>query len=124
MSGWDAYVNAMVTGVPEGAAAIYGRGPVGLWHQSPGFNLTPDQVQALVKIVDDPNSATAFHVHDKRFMKLNCEQGFVARGKSGEFAVAAAFSNKAILICYGKTTPNTVSAAVEKYAADLKSKTF
>jgi len=124
MSGWDAYVNAMVTGIPEGAAAIYGRSPVGLWHQSPGFNLTLEQVNSLVALVGNPDSSTAFFIADKRYMKLNCEAGVVARGKSGEFGAAAAFSNKAILICCGKQTPNTCSAAVEKYASDLKSKSF
>jgi len=117
-------VNAMITGVPEGQAAIYGKGPVGLWFQSPGFGLTADQVNELVKLVSNPDAASAFHVADKRFIKLNCEQGFVVRGKSGEFATAAAVSNKAILILTGKTTPTHVSCNAEKYAADLKAKTF
>ncbi|MCW5848612.1 MAG: profilin [Anaerolineae bacterium] len=124
MSGWDAYVNAMVSGIPEGAAAIYGTGPVGLWFQSPGFGLTADQVNKRVSLVKDPPSDSAFHVADKRFIKLQCEPGFIVRGKSGEYGAAAAVSGKAILICFGKTTPQAVSVSVEKYANDLKSKGF
>jgi len=124
MSGWDAYVNAMVTGIPDGQAAIYGRGPVGLWFQSPGFGLTADQVTAMVALVTNPDSGSAFFCADKRFIKLQCEAGVIIRGKSGDFACSAAVSNKAVLICCGKTTPQTVGATVDKYAMDLKAKGF
>jgi len=124
MSGWDAYVSAMVGSIPEGAAAIYGNGPVGLWFQSPGFHLTADQVTAMLALIKNPDSGSAFFCADKRFMKLQCEANVIIRGKSGDYACAAAVSNKAILICFGKTTPQNVGFSVEKYAADLKAKSF
>jgi len=124
MSGWDAYVNAMALNIPEGAAAIYGKGPVGLWFQSPGFALTPEQVTEMVKVVEHPESTSAFFCGEKRFIKLQCEPGVIIRGKSGDYACSAAVSNKAILIVYGKSTPQTVGFSAEKYANDLKAKQF
>lgn len=57
-------------------------------------------------------------------MKLNSELGSVIRGKQGENAASAAFSKKAIIIGTGKGSPQEISNAVEKMAADLASKGF
>lgn len=121
---WDTYVSAMVTGIPEGAAAIYGRSPSSVWFESPGFPITAQQVADLISFLTNPESKTSFSVGDKRFLKLQCEAGVIVRGKSSEHAAAAAFSDKAILVCYGKTNPQNVGAVVEKYANDLRAKGF
>jgi len=57
-------------------------------------------------------------------MKINSEFGKVIRGKKGDQAAAAAFSKRAIVIARGKASPQEVSLAVEKMAADLASKNF
>lgn len=123
-SGWDAYANALIGGIAEGQAALYGNGPVGLWYQHPGFQLTQDQVAALVDLVKNPDSRTAFAIGDKHFIRLNCEAGWLVRGKFGEYSAAAALSNKAILILVGRCLPHLVAENCEKYAADLKARSF
>jgi len=69
-------------------------------------------------------SATGFYINGVKFMKLNSELGVVIRGKQGENAAAAAFSKKALIIATGKGSPQEISNAVEKMAADLSSKGF
>jgi hypothetical protein len=57
-------------------------------------------------------------------MKLNSELGSVIRGKQGSTAAAIAFSKKALIIGTGNGSPQEISNAVEKMAADLASKGF
>ena len=111
----------MCANIPEGVAAIYSRDPVGLWYQSPGFPLTKEQVTALVALLNNPDSGTAFSGGDKRFIKLQSESGVVVHGKSGSYAAAAAFSNKAVLICFGKAIPQAVGMSVQYVASHLRS---
>jgi hypothetical protein len=67
---------------------------------------------------------SGFYINGVKFMKLNSELGAVIRGKQGENAASAAFSKKAIIIGTGKGSPQEISNAVEKMAADLASKGF
>lgn len=67
---------------------------------------------------------SGFYVNGVKFMKLNSEVGAVIRGKQGENAAAAAFSKKAVIIGTGKGSPQEISNAVEKMAADLAAKGF
>ena len=68
--------------------------------------------------------SSGFYINGVKFMKLNSEVGAVIRGKQGENAASAAFSKKAIIIGTGKGSPQEISNAVEKMAADLASKGF
>ena len=65
-----------------------------------------------------------FYINGVKYMKLNSELGSVIRGKQGENAACAAFSKQAIIIATGNGSPQVVSAAVERMAADLASKSF
>jgi hypothetical protein len=67
---------------------------------------------------------SGFYINGVKYMKLNSELGSVIRGKQGENAAAAAFSKKAVIIGTGKGSPQEISNAVEKMAADLASKGF
>jgi hypothetical protein len=130
MSGWDAYVNALMgdKSVIQGAA-IYGKGATpGLWASSPSF-IKSEEIAALSKALTDEKSfnemsSTGFTIGGVKFMKINSEANKIIRGKKGEMAAAAALSEKAIIVATGKGSPQDVSTAVEKMAADLSSKGF
>jgi len=131
MSGWDAYIAALLgdKSVMTGGA-IYGQDAApALWASSSASFIKPEEVAALYKGIKnqadfDAMSGTGFYVNGVKFMKLNSEVGSVVRGKQGENAAAAAFSKKAIIIGTGKGSPQEISNAVEKMAADLASKGF
>ncbi len=112
MSGWDAYTTAMVTGITDGKAAVFGISPVGLWSKTSGFNVTTSEVNALLGLMRQPNTDTAFLIDGIEFIKLFCEAGVLIRGKCGEYSAAAVLSAKSILICVGKTTPQAVSVLI------------
>lgn len=63
-------------------------------------------------------------VGGEKYMKINSEFGKVIRGKKGDQAAAAALSKKTIVVARGKASPQEVSLAVEKMAADLSNKGF
>lgn len=131
MSGWDAYINALrgdgkvITG-----AAIYGQGATpGLWAASSASFIQPAEVAILAKglanqATFDQLSGTGFKIANVKYMKLNSELNKVIRGKAGENSAAIALSKKAIVIAVGKASPQEVSNAVEKMAADLAGKGF
>jgi len=130
MSGWDAYIKALKgDGSVITGAAIYGQGATpALWASSPGF-VKADEIAQLHKGLSSEShfnemSASGFKVAGEKFMKLNSELGKVIRGKHGENAAAAAHSKKAIIVGVGKGSPQDISSAVEKMAADLASKGF
>lgn len=110
--------------------AIYGQGtPTGLWAASSANYITEAEVQQLHDALlnqskFDDMSAHGFKINNVKYMKINSEQGKVIRGKQGENATAAALSKRAIIIATGKASPQEVSNAVEKMAADLASKGF
>jgi len=131
MSGWDAYINALRgDGSVINGAAIYGQGATpALWAASSSTFLKPEEIAAISKgITDqatfDAQAAGGFQVGGEKYMKINSEFGKVIRGKKGEQAAAAAFSKRAIVVARGKASPQEVSLAVEKMAADLASKGF
>jgi len=130
MSGWDAYVKVLIGSGSVQGAAIYGQGkPPGLWAASSSTFIKPEEVAALSTGLSDQKafdalSASGFYIGGVKFMKLNSELGSVIRGKAGENAAAVAFSKKALIVGVGKATPQDVSNAVEKMAADLSSKGF
>ncbi len=131
MSGWDAYINALrgdgsvITG-----AAIYGQGkPPALWAASSTTFIKAEEAAGLANALSDQKAfdslpANGFHVGGVKFMAIHSEAGKVIRGKKGEQAAAAALSKKAIVFAVGKGSPQDVSSAVEKMAADLASKGF
>lgn len=131
MSGWDAYVNALLgdRSVMTGAA-IYGLGtPVGLWAASSASYITQDEVQALHDALNnqskfDELSSVGFKVGGTKYFKVQSELNKIIRGKQGENATAAAVSKRAIIIATGKASPQEVSAAVERMTNDLASKGF
>jgi len=132
LSGWDAYVVAMLgdKSVMTGGA-IYGHGdPPALWAASSANFISVEEVAALHKAIKDENGAfnqlsmTGFKINGVKYMKLNSEVGSVIRGKQGENAASAAHSKKAIIIGVGKGSPQEISNAVERMAADLASKGF
>jgi len=130
MSGWDAYVNALLgdKSVMTGAA-IYGQGATpAVWATSANF-IKAEEILALSKGLASEQSfndlnGTGFKINGVKFMKLTSEVGKVIRGKQGENASAAALSKKAIIIATGKGSPQDISNSVEKMAADLASKGF
>jgi len=131
MSGWDAYIKALLgDGKVMTGAAIYGQGATpALWASSSASYVGGPEVLALSQGLTmqpkfDEMSGTGFKVGGTKYMMLHSEQGKIIRGKAGEFATAAALSKKAIIIATGKGTPQEVSACVEKMAADLSSKGF
>jgi len=131
MSGWDAYINALRgDGSVINGAAIYGQGATpALWAASSSSFLKPEEVVAIFKGISDQatfdqQAAAGFQVGGDKYMKINSEQGKVIRGKKGDQAVAAAFSKRAIVIARGKGSPQEISLAVEKMAADLAGKGF
>jgi len=131
MSGWDAYINALRgDGSVINGAAIYGQGPpVALWAASSATFLQPKEIDKLKEgIVDqatfDAQSSSGFILGGEKYMKINSEQGRVIRGKKGDQAAAACLSKKTIVVARGKASPQEVSNAVEKMAADLSSKGF
>jgi len=131
MSGWDAYINALRgDGQVINGAAIYGQGATpALWAASSSSFLKPEEVVAIHKGISDQatfdaQAVSGFYVGGEKYMKLISEQGKVIRGKKGDQAVAAAFSKRAIVIARGKASPQEISAAVEKMAADLAGKGF
>jgi len=131
MSGWDAYINALrgdgsvITG-----AAIYGQGkPPALWAASSATFIKAEEVQTLATALSDQKAfdnlpANGFQIGGTKFMAIHSEAGKVIRGKKGEAAAAVALSKKAIVFAVGKGSPQDVSVAVEKMAADLASKGF
>lgn len=131
MSGWDAYVNALMgdKSVIQGAA-IYGQGAnPALWAASSANFIKSEEIAALSKALTDEKSfnemsSTGFTIGGVKFMKINSEANKIIRGKKGEMAAAAALSKKAIIIATGKGSPQDVSTAAEKMAADLSSKGF
>jgi len=131
MSGWDAYIAALLgdKSVMTGAA-IYGQGDTpGLWAASSASFIQPAEVLAIYKGIKnqtdfDALSASGFFINGVKYMKLHSELGAVIRGKQGENAASAAFSKKAIIIGTGKGSPQEISNAVEKMAADLAAKGF
>jgi len=131
MSGWDAYVNALRgDGSVINGAAIYGQGDKpALWASSSSSFIKPEEIAAISKGISDQatfdtQSSGGFSVGGEKYMKINSEFGKVIRGKKGDQAAAAAFSKRAIVIARGKASPQEVSLAVEKMAADLASKNF
>jgi len=131
MSGWDAYINALrgdgkvITG-----AAIYGQGATpGLWAASSATFIQADEIKTLSTGLSsqsafDNLSGTGFKIGGVKYMKLNSELNKVIRGKQGENAASAALSKKAIVVAVGKGSPQEISNAVEKMAADLAGKGF
>jgi len=135
MSGWDAYINALKgDGKVITGAAIYGQpasagAAPGLWAASSAAFIQGAEVSALAsglvqQSAFDTMSGTGFKIAGVKYMKLNSEINKVIRGKQGENAASAALSKKAIVIATGKGSPQEISAAVEKMAADLASKGF
>jgi hypothetical protein len=130
MSGWDAYVNALLgdKSVMTGAA-IYGQGATpALWASSPGFIQAAEIAAIASGLASEAKfnelSGTGFRINNVKFMKINSEVGKVIRGKQGEMAAAAATSKKAVIVATGKGSPQDISVAVEKMAADLAAKGF
>jgi len=135
MSGWDAYINALrgdgkvITG-----AAIYGQpasagGNPSLWAASSATFIGPEEIKCLANGLKDQStfdglSGTGFKIGGIKFMKLNSELNKIIRGKQGENAAGAALSKKAIVVAVGKGSPQEISSAVEKMAADLAGKGF
>jgi len=130
MSGWDAYVNALLgdKSVMQGAA-IYGQGAApALWASSPGFILAPEVLAIAQGLTNEGKfnelSGCGFKINNVKFMKIGSELNKVIRGKQGELAAACVMSKKAIVIAIGKGSPQDISNAVEKMAADLAGKGF
>ncbi len=110
------------------APSLSGAAPA-LWAASSASFIKADEVAALSKGLTNETafndlSGTGFHINGVKFMKLNSELNAVIRGKAGENAASAAMSKKAIIIGVGKGSPQEISNAVEKMAADLASKGF
>jgi len=131
MSGWDAYINLLRgDGTVINGAAIYGQGASpALWAASSSNFLKPEEIAAISKgITDqatfDSQAAGGFWVGGEKYMKINSELGRVIRGKKGDQAAAACLSKRAIVVARGKASPQEVSVAVEKMAADLAGKGF
>ena len=131
MSGWDAYINALRgDGTMINGAAIYGQAAApAVWAASSASFLKPEEIVAIYKGISDQatfdaQAASGFMVSGEKYMKINSELGKVIRGKKGDQAVAAAFSKRAIVVARGKASPQEISAAVEKMAADLAGKGF
>jgi len=130
MSGWDAYINALKgdqSVIQE--CAIYGQAAApALWATSSQFVKAPEIAAISKGLTDkdtfDAQSGSGFIVNGEKYMKINSELNKVLRGKKGEYAVAAAFSKKTIVIGKGKASPQDVSLAVEKMAADLSGKGY
>ena len=100
-----------------------------LWAASSSSFLKPEEIANLSKgITDqatfDAQAAAGFQVGGEKYMKINSEVGRVVRGKKGDQAVAAVLSKRAIVVARGKASPQEISAAVEKMAADLAGKGF
>lgn len=131
MSGWDAYINALKgDGKVITGAAIYGQGAApGLWAASSASFIVAAEIKDLAEgLVNqgkfDALSGTGFKIGGVKYMKLNSEINKVIRGKQGENAASAALSKKAIVVAVGKGSPQEISNAVEKMAADLAGKGF
>jgi len=136
MSGWEAYVNALLgDGTVMTGAAIYGaadeetKTPCSLWAASSAHYIAQSEVQQLFDALKkqpkfDEMSSTGFKVGGVKYMKINSEVGAVIRGKQGENATVAALTKRAIIVATGKASPQEVSVAVERMAADLGSKGF
>jgi len=131
MSGWDAYINALLGDKSVvTAAAIYGQGAApGLWASSSASFISAEEVKAVSagltnQATFEAQAGSGFKVGGVKFMKLNSELGQVLRGKQGENAFCAAQSGKAIILVLGKGSPQDISSRAEKMAADLKSKGF
>jgi len=137
MSGWDAYVKALIGDASLiTGAAIYGR-PAGnnhstapgLWATSGATFISAEEIFALSGALHNAEkfnsmSGTGFKIGGVKFMKINSEEEKIIRGKAGEYASAAAVSKKAIVVAVGKGSPQDISNKVEKMAADLASKQF
>lgn len=93
-----------------------------LWLCRPWISVLTSFVSFL--LLPPPSLLSGFYINGVKFMKLNSELGAVIRGKQGENAASAAFSKQAIIIGTGKGSPQEISNAVEKMAADLASKGF
>lgn len=128
MSGWDAYINALKgDGSVITGAAIFGQSePPALWAASSATFISGEEVATLQKGIKDTSAVqgSGFKIGGEKYMTLHSEAGANLRGKKGEFAAAGAFSKKAIVIAVGKASPQEVSNAAEKMAADLASKGF
>jgi hypothetical protein len=131
MSGWDAYINALKgDGKVITGAAIYGQGSApALWAASSAGFIQAPEIAALSsgltnQLAFDSMSGGGFKVGGVKYMKINSELNKVIRGKQGENAAAAALSKKAIVVATGKGSPQEISNAVEKMAADLAGKGF
>ena len=109
--------------------SLYQGATPALWAASSSSFLKPEEIANLSKgITDqgtfDTQAAAGFQVGGEKYMKINSELGKVVRGKKGDQAVAAALSKRAIVVARGKASPQEISLAVEKMAADLAGKGF
>jgi len=133
MSGWDAYITALVGDKSTiTGGAIYGQGAGGapaLWAASSANFINPDEILALDQGMSheakfNELSGTGFKIAGVKFMKIGSELNKVIRGKQGENAAAAVYSKKAIVVAVGKGSPQDISNAAEKMATDLAGKGF
>ncbi|WFC95829.1 profilin, required for normal timing of actin polymerization in response to thermal stress [Malassezia brasiliensis] len=88
---WQGYVdtNLVGTGKVSKAAIIGLKG--GVWAASPGFNISPQEQQAIVSGLDDPAplQANGIYANGKKFLTLQANPRSIY-GKSG--------TNQAVLI--------------------------
>ena len=88
---WQGYVdtNLVGTGKVTTAAIIGLKG--GVWAASPGFNVSPEEQQAIIKGLDDPTplQASGVYVNGKKYLTLQANP----RSIYGKAAVSASYSH-------------------------------
>ncbi|KAI3624118.1 profilin, required for normal timing of actin polymerization in response to thermal stress [Malassezia furfur] len=96
---WQGYVdtNLVGTGKVSKAAIIGLKG--GVWATSPGFNISPEEQQAIVKGLDDPAplQANGIYANGKKFLTLQANPRSIY-GKSGGDGLCVVKTNQAVLI--------------------------
>ena len=125
MSGWDAYITALVANADVTNAAIHGYPDGGLWATSAGFTVAEGKTLADRLTTPGSFAGQKLTVAGVPYMALSCTTDQLM-GKKGADNVAVVKSGKALLICHGTEGSNAGSLleAAVKMAADLASKGF
>ncbi|CCU98971.1 unnamed protein product [Malassezia sympodialis ATCC 42132] len=96
---WQGYVdtNLVGTGKVTTAAIIGLKG--GVWAASPGFNVSPEEQQAIIKGLDDPTplQASGVYVNGKKYLTLQANPRSIY-GKAAGDGVCIVRTSQAVLI--------------------------
>ncbi|KAI9890124.1 MAG: profilin, required for normal timing of actin polymerization in response to thermal stress [Vezdaea aestivalis] len=118
---WQGYVDSLKGSGLE-KVAIFSADGTSPWATSPGFNITPSELQTVIASFTDDSpikkiQGEGFHIDGEKLMTLKADDRSVY-GKKGKEGIVIVKTKQAILIGYytEKTQPGAAANTVETMA--------